>query len=136
MSIPQSDFERCCIEVGLTVDEEKECDSDDAKVDVVTLSKSGKESEEHDPDDVCFYLDDDNDIVDIIGLSLEELKQCHKEQAFQQCQDRNGPLAKAMIEMIENPPPPFESSEDDETTNNVLIGKRKRKGNTRGKAAN
>jgi hypothetical protein len=57
------------------------------------------------------------------------------EQALQQCKDRNGPLAKAMIEMIENPPPPFELSEDDETTDGVLMGKRKRKGN-RGKTAN
>ncbi len=71
--------------------------------------------------------------VDNIGLSFEELKQHHIEQALQQCQDRNGPLAKAMIDMIENPPPPFESSDDDETTNNVLIRKRKRKGN-RGKS--
>ncbi len=70
--------------------------------------------------------------VDNIGLSFEELKQRHIDQALQQCQDRNGPLVKAMIDMIENPPPPFESSDDDETTNNVLIQKRKRKGN-RGK---
>ncbi len=73
-----------------------------------------------------------NHDVNNIGLSFEELKQRHIEQALQQCQARNGPLAKAMIEMIENPPPPFESSDDDETTNNVLIRKRKRKGN-RGK---
>ncbi len=52
--------------------------------------------------------------VDNIGLSFEELKQCHIEQALQQCQDRNGPLAKAMIELIENPPPPFELSDDDD----------------------
>jgi hypothetical protein len=71
--------------------------------------------------------------VDNIGLLFEELKQCHIKQALRQCQDRNGPLAKAMIDMIENPPPPFESS-DDETTNNVLIRKHKRKGN-RGKSA-
>jgi hypothetical protein len=70
--------------------------------------------------------------VNNIGLSFEELKQRHIEQALQQCQYRNGPLTKAMIEMIENPPPPFESSDNDETTNNVLIQKRKRKGN-RGK---
>ncbi len=38
------------------------------------------------------------------------LKQRHMEQALQQCQDKNGPLAKAMIEMIENPPPPFEGN--------------------------
>ena len=66
--------------------------------------------------------------VDNIGLSFEELKQRQIEQALQQCQDRNGPLAKAMMEMIENPPPPFESSDDDETTKNVMIRKRKRKG--------
>ncbi len=59
--------------------------------------------------------------VDNIGLSFEELKQRHIEQALRQCQDRNGPLAKAMIDMIENPPPPFELSNDDETTNNALI---------------
>ena len=45
--------------------------------------------------------------VDNIGLFFEELKQHHIEQALQQCQDRNGPLAKAMIEMIENPSPPL-----------------------------
>ncbi len=59
--------------------------------------------------------------VDNIGLPFEELKQRHIEQALQQCQDRNGPLAKAMIDMIENPPPPFELSDNDETTNNVLF---------------
>ena len=128
-------IERHCIAVGLTVDEEKEWDSNDAKVDVDALSKSGEEYEEHDSDDVCFYSDDDNDNdVDNIGLSFEELKQRHMEQGVQQCKDRNGPLVKAMIEMIENPHPPFESSDDDETTNNVLIGKRKRRGN-RGKMA-
>ena len=70
--------------------------------------------------------------VNNIDLSFEELKQRQIEQALQQCTNRNGPFAKARIEMIENPPPPFESSDDDETTNNVLIQKRKRKGN-RGK---
>ena len=44
--------------------------------------------------------------VDNIGLLFEELKHRHIEQALQQCQDRNRPLAKAMIDMIENPPPP------------------------------
>ncbi len=83
-------------------------------------------------DDVCFYSDNNNDDDDNnIGLSFEELKQQHREQALQQCIDRDGPLAKAMIEMIENSPPSFELSEDDETTNNVLIEKRKHKGNTR-----
>ncbi len=67
--------------------------------------------------------------VDNIGLSFEELKQRHIKQALQQCQDRNGPLAKAMIDIIENPPPPFESSDNDEMMNNVLIRKRKHKGN-------
>jgi hypothetical protein len=130
-------IERRCIEVGLTVEEEKEWDYDDAKVDVDALSESGEESEEHDSDDVCFYSDVDNDDDDDnIGLSFEELKQRQREQALQQCIDRDGPLAKVMVEMIENPPPPFESSEDDQTTNNALIGKRKRNGNTRGKTAN
>ncbi len=58
--------------------------------------------------------------VDNIGLLFEELKQHHIKQALQQCQDRNGPLAKAMIDMIENPNPSFESSDNDEMTNNVL----------------
>jgi hypothetical protein len=71
--------------------------------------------------------------VDNIGLLFEELKQRQIEQALQQCHDRNGPFAKARIEMIENPPPPFESSDNDETANNVMIRKRKRKGN-RGKS--
>ena len=121
-------IERRCIEVGLTVDEEREWDSDDANVDVDALSESGEESEEHDSDDVCFYSEDDDDDVDN-GLSFEELKQRHHEHYLQQCKDRNGPLAKAMIEMIENPPPPFQSSDDGENTDDVLIGKRKHKGN-------
>jgi hypothetical protein len=128
-----------CIEVGLTVEEEKEWDYDDAKVDVDALPESGEESEEHDSDDVCFYLDKDNDDDDddqSIGLLFEELKQQQREQALQQCFDRDGPSAKAMLEMIENPPPPFELSEDDQTTNNASIGKRKRNGNTKGKTAN
>jgi hypothetical protein len=73
MHLYHNRIERRCIEVGLTVDEEKEWDSDDAKVDVDALSKSGEESVEHDSDDVCFYSDDDNnDDVDNIGLSFEE----------------------------------------------------------------
>jgi hypothetical protein len=52
--------------------------------------------------------------VDNIGLSFEELKQRHIKQALQQCQDRNGPLAKAMIDMIKNPSSPFELSDDDD----------------------
>ena len=71
--------------------------------------------------------------VDNIGLLFEELKLRQIEQALQQCRDRNGPFAKARIEMIENPPPPFESSDDDEATKNVMIRKRKRKGK-RGKS--
>ena len=63
-------IERRCIEVGLTVDEEREWDSDDANVDVDALSESGEESEEHDSDDVCFYSEDDDDDVDN-GLSSE-----------------------------------------------------------------
>jgi hypothetical protein len=69
--------------------------------------------------------------VDIIGLSFEELKQHQIKQALQQCHDRNGPFAKARIEMIENPPPPFESSDNEETTKNVMIRKRKHKGKRR-----
>ena len=59
-------IERRCIEVGLTVDEEREWDSDDANVDVDALSESGEESEEHDLDDICFYSEDDYDDVDNI----------------------------------------------------------------------
>jgi len=134
MCLYHNRIEHHCIEVGLTVDEEREWDSDYANVDVDALS-AGEESEEHDLDDVCFYSEDDDDDVDNIGLSSEELKQRHTEHYLQQCKDRNGPLAKAVIEMIENPPPPFESSDDDEKTNDVLIGKRKHKGN-KGKMVN
>jgi hypothetical protein len=132
-------IQRRCNEVGLTVEEEEKWDYADAKVDVDALSDSGEESEEHDLDYVCFYLDEDNDDDDDddnIGLSFEESKQQQREQALQQCIDRDGPLAKAMLDMVDNPSPPFESSEDDQTTNNALIGKRKRNGITRGKTAN
>jgi hypothetical protein len=54
--------------------------------------------------------------VDNIDLSFEELKQRQIKQALQQCQDRNGPLAQAMIDLIENPPPPFKLSDDDDKT--------------------
>jgi len=133
-------IQRRCNEVGLTVEEEEEWDYADAKVDVDAFSDSGEESEEHDSDDVCFYSDEDNDDDDNdnnIGLLFEELKQQQREQALQQCIDRDGPLAKAMLDMVDNPPPPFESSEDDQATKNVsvLIGKRKRDGNLRGKTA-
>jgi hypothetical protein len=117
-------IERSCIEVGLTVEEENEWDSNDAKYDVDALSNSSKESEEHDLDDVSFYSEDKDYDVDNISLSFNELKQRHMEQALQQCQDRNDPLAKAMIDMIENHPPPFELSDNDETTGNILIGKK------------
>jgi len=127
MCLYHNRIERCCIEVGPTVDEEREWDSDDANVHVDALSESGEESEEHDSDDICFYAEDDDYDVDKIDLSSEELKQRHMEHYLQQCKDRNGPLAKAMIEMIENPPPPFELSDDDEKIEDVLIGKRKHK---------
>jgi len=127
MCLYHNRIEHRCIEVGLTVAEEREWDSDDANVDVDALSESGAESEEHDSDDICFYSEDDNDDVDNIDLSSEELKQRHMEHYLQQCKDRNGPLAKTMIEMIENPPSPFELSDEYEKTEDVLIGKRKRK---------
>ncbi len=38
--------------------------------------------------------------VDNIGLSFEELKQRQIEQALQHCHDRNGPFAKARIEIV------------------------------------
>ena len=76
-----------------------------AKMRLAELAASARQYQ-HPP----FY---DHD-VDNIGLTFEELKQRQIEQALQQCQDRNGPLAKAMIDMIENPPPPFESSDDDD----------------------
>ena len=99
MCLYHNRIEHRCIEVGLTVDEEREWDSDDANVDVDALSESGEESEEHDSDDVRFYSDgdvNDND-VDAIDLSSE------------------------------NPRNPFELSGDDEKNDDVLIGKRKRK---------
>ena len=130
-------IQRRCNEVGLTVEEEEEWDYADAKVDVDALSDSGEESEEHDSDDVCFYSDEDNDDDDNddgnnIGLSFEELKQQQREQALQQCIDRDGPLAKAMIDMVDKPPPPFESSDDDQPTKNVSVS---RDGSLRGKTA-
>ncbi len=36
-------------------------------------------------------------------------------QALQHCQDRNGPLAKAFIDINANPSPLFESDENDST---------------------
>ena len=60
-----------------------------------------------------------DDDVDNIGLTFKELKQRQIKQALQQCQNRNGPLAKAMIDMIENPPPPFESSDDDDDNKTI-----------------
>jgi hypothetical protein len=71
MRLYHNRIERRCIEVGLTVEEQKEWDSNDAKYDVDALSDSGKESEEHDLDDVSFYLDEDDYDVDNIGLSIE-----------------------------------------------------------------
>jgi len=71
MCLYHNQIERQCIEVGLTVDEEREWDSDDANVDVDALSESGEESEEHDSDDICFHLEDDDDDVDNIDLSSE-----------------------------------------------------------------
>ncbi len=75
--------------------------------------------------------------VDNIGLTFEELKQRQIKQALQQCQDRNGPLAKAMIDMIENPPPPFESSDDDgdEKTSNAVEGEENKDKNQSSKLA-
>ncbi len=55
MCLYHNRIERHCIEVGLTVDEEREWDSDDANVDVDALSESGEESDKHDSDDICFY---------------------------------------------------------------------------------
>ncbi len=75
--------------------------------------------------------------VDNIGLSFEELKQRQIKQALQQCQDRNGPLAKAMIDMIENPPPLFESSDDDDDdkTINAVEGEENKDKNQSSKLA-
>jgi hypothetical protein len=53
MCLYHNRIEHRCIEVGLTVDEEREWDSNDANVDVGALSESGEESEEHDSDDIC-----------------------------------------------------------------------------------
>jgi hypothetical protein len=46
--------------VGLTVEEEEEWDIDDAKIDVDALLESGKESKEHDSDNVNFYSEMDD----------------------------------------------------------------------------
>ncbi len=87
-------IERRCIEVGLTVDEEREWDSDDANVDVDALSESGEESDKHDSDDICFYSEDDDDDVDNIDLSSEELKQRHMEHYLQQCKSSSLPRSR------------------------------------------
>jgi hypothetical protein len=50
-------IERCCREVGLTVEEEEQWDAKDASIDENELSDSREESEEHDSDDVNFYTD-------------------------------------------------------------------------------
>ena len=84
-----------------------------AKKKVVELAGPAKE--------YCHPPSYDHD-VDNIGLSFEELKRCHIKQALQQCQDGNGPLAKAMIEMIENPPLPFESDDNDKIIDGVKEG--------------
>jgi hypothetical protein len=53
-------IERRCVEVGLTVEEEEQWDPEEATIDIDDLLESGKESEEHDSDNVVFYLDMDN----------------------------------------------------------------------------
>jgi hypothetical protein len=95
------------------------------------MQRRERRSLRHPPDNINTPPLYDHD-VDNIGLLFEELKQRHIEQALLQCQDRNGPLAKAMINMIENPLSPFESS-DNETTNDVLIRKRSKHKGNRGK---
>ncbi len=50
--------------------------------------------------------------VDNHSLPFEEVKGRNLQQALQKCNDRNGPLAKAFIDMITNPPPWFESDDD------------------------
>jgi hypothetical protein len=57
-------IERRCVEVGLTVEEEEQWDPEEATIDIDDLSESGKESEEHDSDDLCFYSDMDNEDED------------------------------------------------------------------------
>jgi len=54
-------IERCCQEVGITVEEEEQWNIKDAEIDPCDLSESGEESEEHDSDDVDFYSDPDDD---------------------------------------------------------------------------
>ena len=46
---------------------------------------------------------------------FEEVKHHAYEQALQRCHDRNGHLAKEIIEMIDNPPPLVESGDYDST---------------------
>lgn len=50
-------IERRCKEVGLTVEEEEQWDTEDASIERDELSDSGNESEEHNSDDVNFYTD-------------------------------------------------------------------------------
>ncbi len=72
MCLYHNRIERRCIEVGLTVDEEREWDSDDANVYVDALFESREESEGHDSADICFYSKDDDDDVDNIDLFSDE----------------------------------------------------------------
>jgi hypothetical protein len=58
-------IERCCNEVGLTVEDEEQWDPEGADIDVYSLLDSGEESEEHDSDDVNFYSDVDDDAEDV-----------------------------------------------------------------------
>jgi hypothetical protein len=54
-------IQRRCNEVGLSVEEEEQWDPSETNVNVDTLSNSGKESEEHESDDVNFYSNEDDD---------------------------------------------------------------------------
>ncbi len=54
-------IERRCAELQLAIEEEEEWDPNNALIDELDLSDSGKESEEHDSDDVNFYHDSSDD---------------------------------------------------------------------------
>jgi hypothetical protein len=60
MPLYHNRIENRCVKVGLTVEEERQWDPEEATIDIDNISESGKESEEHDSDDVCFYSVMDN----------------------------------------------------------------------------
>ncbi len=54
-------IERWCAKLQLTIEEEEEWDPDNALIDELNLLDLGKETKEHNSDDVNFYHDSSND---------------------------------------------------------------------------